>query len=307
MFQGSITAIVTPFRDGEIDGKAFDALIEHQIAAGTHALVPCGTTGESPTLSHAEHKSLVERCVKTVRGRVPVIAGTGSNSTREAIELTQHAAQAGANAALIVAPYYNKPTQEGLFQHYRTIHDSCDIPIIIYNIPGRSVVDINVDTFARLAELPRIVGVKDATNDLARPALMRTRISRADFCQLSGEDGTAAAFLAQGGQGCISVTSNVAPEHCARMQNAWASGDLEGFAALRDRLVPLHRALFLETSPAPVKYALSRLGLCSDEVRLPLVPASAACRKAVDAALAFAGLLPDAEAESSAPKSQARA
>lgn len=305
MFHGSITALVTSFRDGEIDRKAFDALIERQIAGGTHALVPCGTTGESPTLSHAEHKSLVEQCVKTTNGRVPVIAGTGSNSTREAIDLTQHAAQAGADAALIVAPYYNKPTQEGLFQHYRTIHDSCDIPIIIYNIPGRSVVDINVDTFARLAELPRIVGVKDATNDLARPTLMRTRISRADFCQLSGEDGTAAAFLAQGGQGCISVTSNVAPELCAQMQNAWVKGDLESFAALRDRLVPLHRALFLETSPAPVKYALSRLGACSDEVRLPLVPASAACRKAVDAALDFAGLLPDAAQGPAASRARA--
>lgn len=306
MFQGSITALVTPFREGAIDLTAFEALIERQIASGTHALVPCGTTGESPTLSRDEQKTLIAQCVKTARGRVPVIAGTGSNATDEAIAMTRYAAQAGASAALIVAPYYNKPTQEGLFQHYRTIHDSCDIPIIIYNIPGRSVVDISTETLARLAELPRIVGIKDATNDLARPAQIRTRIARPDFCLLSGEDATAAAFLAQGGQGCISVTSNVAPEQCAHMQNAWTEGDLKTFSTLRDRLAPLHRALFLETSPAPVKYALSRLGLCLDDVRLPLVPATAACRKAVDAALEFAGLLPETETVQADP-AQARA
>lgn len=290
MFQGSITALVTPFRAESIDWESFDALIERQIEAGTDGLVPCGTTGESPTLTSDEHKAVIARCIAAVRGRVPVIAGTGSDSTAKAVAMTQYAEQAGASAALIVAPYYNKPTQEGLYQHYKTIHDSSRIPIIVYNIPGRSVVDINVETFARLAELPRIAGVKDATNDLARPALMRTRIARENFCQLSGEDATAAAFLAQGGHGCISVTANAAPALCARLQRAWKDYDLETFADLRDRLAPLHKALFLETSPAPIKYALHRMGLCSDSVRLPLVAASASCRKAVDAALEHAGL-----------------
>lgn len=299
MFQGSLTALVTPFRDGAIDWKAFEALAGRQIAGGTSALVPCGTTGESPTLSHDERGEVIRRCVEIAKGRLPVVAGTGTYSTAETIAATRAAAKAGADAALIVAPYYNKPTQEGLYQHYKAIHDSSDIPIVIYNIPGRSVVDINTETFARLAELPRIAGIKDATGDLSRPSQIRMRIARPGFCQLSGDDATAAGFLAQGGQGCISVTSNVAPEACAALQKAWIDGDLKSFAALRDRLAPLHRALFLETSPAPVKYALSSLGLCTDEVRLPLVPASAACRKAVDAALAFAGILPGEDSEDS--------
>lgn len=292
MFQGSITALVTPFRADAIDWAAFDALIERQLAGGTRALVPCGTTGESPTLSATEHEAVIARCIAAVKGRVPVIAGTGSCATAEAIARTRHAAQAGADAVLIVAPYYNKPTQEGLFQHFKAIHDSSELPIVVYNIPGRAVVDINVETFARLAALPRIVGIKDATGDLARPAQIRTRIARPGFCQLSGDDATATAFLAQGGDGCISVTANVAPELCAQVQDAWATHDIARFAALRDRLAPLHRALFLETSPSPVKYALARLGLCAETVRLPLVPVSDACRKAVDAALDFAGLLP---------------
>ncbi len=289
MFTGSITALITPFKNGDIDWAAFDKLVEWQIECGTHGLVPCGTTGESPTLSHEEHHAVVKRCIEIVAGRVPVIAGTGSNSTREAVSLTQQAEKDGANGALVVTPYYNKPSQDGLYAHYKAIHDATDIPIIIYNIPGRSVIDMSVDTMCKLAELPRIVGVKDATGDLGRPLLMRARLGN-DFCQLSGNDDTATGFLAQGGHGCISVTSNVAPALCAQMQNAWKDGDLDMMAECRDKLAPLHKALFCETSPGPVKYAASRLGFGSDEVRLPLVPASPSARKAVDEALSFAGL-----------------
>lgn len=291
MFHGSITALITPFSGGEIDWKAFDRIVEHQIASGTHGLVPVGTTGESPTLSHEEHHAVVKRCVDLAAGRVPVIAGSGSNATREAISLTLRAQQDGADAALIVTPYYNKPSQDGLYAHYKAIHDATDIPIIIYNIPGRSVIDMGVDTMCRLAEdLPRIAGVKDATANLERPLILRNRLGD-DFCQLSGEDATATAFLAQGGHGCISVTSNIAPAQCAAMQDAWQSGDLAAMAALRDTLGPLHKALFCETSPAPVKYGASLLGLCGDEVRLPLVPASNAARDAVKNAMTQAGLL----------------
>lgn len=290
MFTGSITALITPFKNGEIDWKAYDNLIEWQIESGTDGLVPCGTTGESPTLSHEEHHQVVERCIKVAAGRVPVIAGTGSNSTREAVSLTVEAQKAGATGALVVTPYYNKPSQEGLFQHYKTLHDSTNIPIIIYNIPGRSVIDMSIDTMCRLAELPRIVGVKDATGDLARPLNLKNRLGD-DFCQLSGNDDTATAFLAQGGHGCISVTSNVAPALCAKMHDAWQTGNMEQMAEARDLLAPLHKALFCETSPGPVKYAASRLGFGTDEVRLPLVPASHAARAAVDEALAFAHLL----------------
>lgn len=289
MFKGSITALITPFKDGEIDWPAFDALVERQIAEGSHGVVPCGTTGESPTLSHDEHKKIIERCIEIVNKRIPVIAGTGSNSTREAIELTTHAQKAGADAALVVTPYYNKPTQDGLYAHYKTLAEAVSIPIIIYNIPGRSVIDMNVDTMARLAEIRNIVGVKDATADLARPLLLRNKVG-GDFCQLSGEDATATAFLAQGGHGCISVTSNIAPGLCAKMHNAWEKGDLATMAECRDALGPLHKALFIESSPAPVKYAASALGLCRDEVRLPLVKASENCRKAIDEALTHAGL-----------------
>lgn len=289
MFRGSITALITPFRNGEIDWDAFERLVEWQIESGTHGLVPVGTTGESPTLSHDEHHQVVQRCIKIANGRVPVIAGTGSNSTREAISLTQQAQEDGADGALVVTPYYNKPTQDGLFAHYKALHDATDIPVIIYNIPGRSVIDMSLDTMCGLAELPRIVGVKDATGDLGRPLLLRDRLGDG-FCQLSGNDDTATGFLAQGGHGCISVTSNIAPVECAKMQDAWSAGDLATMAAMRDRLAPVHKALFCETSPAPVKYAASLLGFGTDEVRLPLVPASKAARAAVDGALSLAKL-----------------
>jgi 4-hydroxy-tetrahydrodipicolinate synthase len=290
MFKGSLVALITPFRDGKVDADGFQSFVEWQIAEGTHGLVPVGTTGESPTLSHEEHRRVVELCVEAARGRVPVIAGTGSNSTAEAIELTAHAKAAGADAALVVTPYYNKPTQEGLYQHYKAIHDAVDLPLIIYNIPGRCVVDMTVETMARLAELPRIVGVKDATNDLARPLRTRTEIGP-DFCQLSGEDATVTGFLAQGGHGCISVTGNVAPRLCATMHEAWQAGDLARMGEIRDRLMPLHQALFCETSPAPVKFAASLLGKARDEVRLPLVPATAGARDRVRAAMRQAGLI----------------
>ncbi len=294
MFKGSITALITPFANGEIDWKSFEKLVEWQIESGTDGLVPCGTTGESPTLSHDEHHQVVQRCIKITNGRVPVIAGTGSNSTREAIGLTQHAQKDGANAALVVTPYYNKPSQDGLYAHYKALHDATNIPIIIYNIPGRSVIDMTNDTMCKLAELPRIVGVKDATGDLGRPLLIKNRLGD-DFCQFSGNDDTATAFLAQGGHGCISVTSNIAPAQCAQMQDAWAAGDLKTMVAMRDLLAPVHKALFCETSPAPVKYAASKLGFGTDEVRLPLVPASKAARAAVDEALEFAQLISGAQ------------
>jgi 4-hydroxy-tetrahydrodipicolinate synthase len=289
MFHGSIVAIVTPFRNGKIDERAFQELVEWHVAEGTHGFVPVGTTGESPTLSHAEHARVVALCVESVSRRRPVIAGTGSNSTAEAISLTRHAAEAGADAALVVTPYYNKPTQEGLYAHYRAIHDATGIPILIYNIPGRSVVDMSPETMARLAELPRIVGVKDATGDIVRP-LVTAEACGSGFCQLSGEDGNALAFLAHGGHGCISVTANVAPALCARLQDAWRAGRPDEALALQRRLLPLHRALFCETSPAPAKYALSRIGRCSGELRLPLVGLSEASKARVDAAMAAVGI-----------------
>jgi 4-hydroxy-tetrahydrodipicolinate synthase len=289
MFRGSITALITPFRNGEIDWDVFDNLVEWQIEQGTHALVACGTTAESPTLTEDEHNTIVERCIDLVKGRIPVIVGTGSPSTAKTIASTQHAKDAGADAALIVTPYYNKPPQEGMYAHYKAINNAVALPVIIYNIPGRCVVDMNLETMSRLAELPHIVGVKDATADLTRPSLLRSMVGP-DFCQLSGEDGTAAGFLAQGGHGCISVLSNIAPAECARMQDAWADGDRETFESLRDLLAPLTQALFCETSPAPVKYAASQLGLCTDEVRLPLVPATQNARRIVDEAMKRAGL-----------------
>lgn len=291
MFKGSIPALITPFKDGEIDWKAFDQFVEWQIEQGSHGLVPCGTTGESPTLSHEEHNAIVERCVQIVKQRIPVIAGTGSNSTREAITLTQHAKDAGADAALVVTPYYNKPTQEGMYQHFKAIHDAVSIPIVIYNIPGRCIIDMSVETMARLAELPNIVGVKDATNDLGRPVTVRREIGP-DFCQLSGEDATAPAFLAQGGVGCISVVANIAPALSAEMHEAWQAGNLERFAEIRDLLDPLANDLFCESNPAPVKYAASVLGLCTDQVRRPLLPASDEARAKVNRAIAHAGLQP---------------
>jgi 4-hydroxy-tetrahydrodipicolinate synthase len=290
MFKGSITALVTPFSGGAVDEKAFQSFVDWQIKEGTHGLVPCGTTGESPTLSHAEHNRVVELCVEAAAGRVPVIAGAGSNSTAEAIELSRHAKKAGADAVLIVTPYYNKPNQEGLYQHFKAIHDAADLPIVIYNIPARCVIDMSVETMARLAKLPNIVGVKDATADLLRPIRTRAAIGEA-FCQLSGEDGTAVAFLAQGGHGCISVTSNVAPRLCADLQNAWVEGDLATVSALEKKLAAINDVMFVETNPTPVKYALSLLGKIKSDVRLPLVQPSEASQAKVKAVLQELGLI----------------
>src|SRR6267142_596778 len=269
-FRGSFTALVTPFQNGSLDEKAFRDLVDWQIAEGTNGLVPVGTTGESPTLSHDEHKRVVDWCVAQVKGRVPIIAGAGSNSTKEAIDLAQHADKAGANAVLIVTPYYNKPTQEGLYQHFKAINDAIGIPIIIYNIPGRSVIDMGVDTMKRLFELPHIAGVKDATANMVRVSQQRAELGEG-FNQLSGEDATALGFNAHGGHGCISVTSNVAPRLCAEFQGACLRGDYATALALNDKLMPLHVALFIETNPSPAKYALSVLGRCTESVRLPLV------------------------------------
>lgn len=290
LFTGSLTALVTPFDNGAFDEEAFRKLVKWQIDEGTDGLVPVGTTGESPTVSHVEHKRIVEVCVEAAEGRVPVIAGTGSNSTAEAIELTRHAQAAGVDAALIVTPYYNKPSQEGLYQHYKAIHDATELPIIIYNIPGRSVVDMSVETMARLAEMPRIAGVKDATNDLTRPARTRLAIN-GDFCLLSGEDATVVPFLAQGGHGCISVTANVAPRLCGDLHDAWKKRDFDRVSKLNDRLMPLHLALFAEPNPQPAKFALSLLGHLRNELRLPLLKAAPETERKVQAAMVHAGLL----------------
>lgn len=288
-FQGSITALITPFKDGKLDDRAFQKLVEWQIDQGTHGLVPCGTTGESPTLTHDEHRRVVELCIEGAAGRVPVIAGTGSNSTAEAVELTRHAKSAGADGVLVVTPYYNKPTQEGLYLHFKAINDCTDLPIVIYNIPGRSVIDMSVDTMARLFKLKNIVGVKDATANMARASQQRAALGT-DFIQLSGEDATALGFMAHGGQGCISVTANVAPALCAEFQLACLASNFRLALQLQDRLMPLHDALFVESNPGPVKYAASRLGLCSSETRLPLAPLAPASQKKVDEALSAAGL-----------------
>ncbi len=290
MFKGSFTALITPFEGGEVDYDAFRRLVEFQIEAGTHGLVPVGTTGESPTLSHGEHQRVVETCIAAAKGRVPVIAGAGSNSTKEAIDLARHAEKAGASAVLVVTPYYNKPTQEGLYRHYQAINDSIGIPIIIYNIPGRSVVDMSVATMTRLSQLANIKGVKDATASPVRVSQQRLSMGEG-FNQLSGEDATALAFMAHGGHGCISVTSNVAPRLCADFQTACLAGDFRRALELHDKLMPLHEALFVETSPGPVKYAASRLGLCKADTRLPLAPVSEQTKAIVDAALTKTGLL----------------
>jgi len=290
MFKGSFVALITPFTNGKVDEKRFQDFVDWQIKEGTHGLVPVGTTGESPTLSHDEHRRVVDLCIEAAAGRVPVVAGAGSNSTEEAISLTRHAKKAGATAALVVTPYYNKPSQEGLYQHYKAIADAVDLPIIIYNIPPRCVIDMSVETMARLAKHPNIVGVKDATNDLARP--LKTRLAAgADFCQLSGEDATVAAYLAQGGHGCISVTANVAPKLCSQLHEAWQQRALDTFAGIRDRLMPVHDAMFCEPSPAPVKYGASLLGRAAPDVRLPLVSASPAAQEKVRAAMGSAGLI----------------
>tara|TARA_R110000787_G_scaffold182483_1_gene294476 strand:+ start:537 stop:1409 length:873 start_codon:yes stop_codon:yes gene_type:complete len=289
MFSGSICALITPFRNGLVDENAFGAFIDWQISEGTTGLVPVGTTGESPTLTHDEHKRVVEMCVEIADRRVPVIAGAGSNSTAEAVELTRHAKQAGADAALVVTPYYNKPTQEGLYAHFAEI-DKVGLPIIIYNIPGRSVIDMTTATMARCAELENIVGVKDATAAVGRATEQKLACGD-DFCQLSGEDVTQLGFLAQGGVGCISVTANVAPKLLSDMHKAWQAGDVAEAQRLNERLTPLHVDLFCEANPGPVKYAASLLGKCAEELRLPLVPITGASRARVERAMRHAGLL----------------
>jgi 4-hydroxy-tetrahydrodipicolinate synthase len=289
-FRGSFTALVTPFKNGGVDEQAFRGLVAWQISEGVNGLVPVGTTGESPTLSHEEHKLVVEWCIAEARGRVPVIAGAGSNSTREAVELAQHAEQAGADAVLVVTPYYNKPTQEGLYQHFKAINDAVGIPIIIYNIPARSVIDMSVDTMKRLHGLDNIAGVKDATANMVRVSQQRAALGP-DFNQLSGEDATALGFMAHGGHGCISVTANVAPRLCAEFQGACMRGDYGAALKLQDKLMPLHQNLFIETNPAPAKYALSVLGKCADTVRLPLVELSDRSKAAVREAMMHAGLI----------------
>lgn len=287
--KGSNPALITPMKGGSVDEDALRRLVAWQIAEGSHGLVPCGTTGESPTLTAEEHRRVIEICVQEANGRVPVIAGAGSNSTAEAIELAKAAKDAGADAVLSVTGYYNKPSQEGMYRHFAAIADAVDIPILLYNIPGRAIVDISVETMARLAKVANIIGVKDATANLMRPTRERAACGR-HWRLLSGEDGTALGYMAHGGHGCISVTANVAPRLCAEFQTACLKGDFESARVLQDRLMPLHDALFVEPSPAPVKYAGSLLGLCTDEVRLPLIPATENARAAVRAALASAGI-----------------
>ena len=288
-FQGSITALITPFKNGQVDTKAFQRLVQWQIDQGTHGVVPVGTTGESPTLSHEEHKRVIELCIEATARRVPVIAGTGSNCTSEAVTLTRHAKEVGADGVLVVTPYYNKPTQEGLYLHFKAINDAADIPIIIYNIPGRSVVDMSVETMARLFKLPNIAGLKDATANMARVSQQRAALG-AEFVQLSGEDATALGFMAHGGQGCISVTAHIAPSLCSEFQLACLGGNFKRALKLQDQLMPLHDALFVESNPGPVKYAAEKLGICSGETRLPLAPLTASSKAKVDAALAQVGL-----------------
>jgi 4-hydroxy-tetrahydrodipicolinate synthase len=290
MLKGSITALVTPMRDGQIDEEAFRSLVEWQIAEGTQGLVPVGTTGESPTLSHAEHNRVVDICIEVAAGRVPVVAGAGSNNTSEAIELSRHAEKAGADALLHVTPYYNKPNQEGLYQHFKAINDAVGIPIIIYNIPPRSVIDMLPETMARLFELKNIVGVKDATGKIERVSQQRDAMGP-DFIQLSGEDATALGFNAHGGRGCISVTSNVAPKLLSEFQTACLAGDYAKALTYQDRLMPLHQALFLEPNPTGVKYALSVIGKMRDDVRLPLVKVSEQTQVKIRSAMVHAGLI----------------
>ena len=289
MLHGSMTALITPFRNGGIDEKAFAALVERQIQNGVNVLVPCGTTGESATLSHDEHRRVVALCVEIAAGRAPVIAGAGSNSTTEAIDLMRHAKEIGADAVLSVAPYYNKPSQEGLFAHFKALNDAVQIPIVVYNIPGRSVVDIRPETMARIAALPNVIGVKDSSGDPSRAAWHRELIGP-DFLNIAGDDNLALAFVAYGAVGCISVVSNVAPRACADMHAALRANDWETARAINLRLAPLARALFIEPNPVPTKYALSMLGLCAPDVRLPMVELSAAAKTAVEAAMAHAGI-----------------
>ena len=289
-FRGSYTALVTPFKNGELDEAGFRGLVNWQIQEGSHGLVPVGTTGESPTLNHAEHHKVVEWCIQEAKGRVPVIAGAGSNSTREAVDLAKHAEKAGADAVLVVTPYYNKPTQEGMYQHFKAVNDAIGIPIIIYNIPPRSVVDMSVDTMARLFELKNIAGVKDATANLARVSQQRHAMGP-DFIQLSGEDMTALAYMAAGGHGCISVVANVAPKPCADLMTAVLKGDYAQGLKIQDRLTPLHDAVFKEPGLAGAKYGLKLLGRLNDEIRLPMMPVTAPTQKVIRDAMVHAGLL----------------
>ena len=288
-FKGLFTALVTPFRDGAVDENAFAALVERQIAAGVHGLVPMGTTGESATLNRAEHGRVVELCVQVARGRVPVIAGAGSNATAEAIVQARHAQSVGAQGALVVTPYYNRPSQEGLYRHYTAISQAVDLPVLVYNVPARTSVDITNETLARLAELPNIVGVKDATGDMVRPSLQR-KMCGADWVMLSGDDPSALGYMAHGGHGCISVTANVAPGPCARFFDACLAGDWAAALALQDRLVGLHKALFLDASPAPAKFALAHLGLCAEDARLPIAPCAEAVKPRILEAMRDAGV-----------------
>jgi 4-hydroxy-tetrahydrodipicolinate synthase len=291
MFTGSLVALITPFKNGSVDEKGFEKFVAWQIAEGTDGLVPCGTTGESPTLSMEEHKRVIDICIQTAKGTgVPVIAGTGSNSTEEAIELTRHAKQAGADAAMLVVPYYNKPTQEGLFQHFKAVAEAVDIPILLYNVPPRTGGDMQVDTVVRLSQVKNIIGIKDASYDMARPTLTKLRAKKG-FIQLSGEDASAVGFLAQGGDGCISVTANIAPRLCGDMHDAWKKRDLDKVFELQDRLMPLHKALFVETSPGPVKYGAELLGQSGAKMRLPLVECTEATKKQVRDAMIHAGLI----------------
>ena len=281
MFKGSIPAVITPFDEDKVDYISLEKVLNNLIKNGSHGLVPCGTTGESPTLSHEEHKRIIEETIRIADKRVPVIAGTGSNNTLEAIEYTKHAEKAGADAALIVTPYYNKPTQLGLYEHYKTISESTSIPIIIYNIPGRSIVDMSIETMIDLSKIENIIGVKDATNDLFRPLLTKSKM-KSDFCYLSGEDGTALAYLAQGGNGCISVTANVAPKLCSEMHKSWRLGDIKKAQEINLKLALLHNVLFLESSPGPVKYAAHLMKLCNQDTRLPLYEISDNTKKKVE-------------------------
>ena len=291
MLRGSITALITPMRDGAVDEKAFASFVDWQIAEGTHGLVPVGTTGESPTVSHEEHRRVVEICIEVAGGRVPVVAGAGSNSTAEAVSLAQFAEKTGANAVLSVVPYYNKPNQEGLFQHFSAIASAIGIPVILYSVPGRTVVDLTVDTIVRLREAhANIIGVKDATGSMERATMQRVRLG-SDFILLSGDDSTALGFNAHGGHGCISVTANVAPRLCSQMQELSLAGDFIGARAINDKLAFLHKDLFMEPNPAPAKYVANRLNLCANEMRLPLVPVSKPTQDAMDFAISHAGLI----------------
>ncbi len=291
LFRGVFPALITPFRDGQLDEEAFVALVERQIAGGVHGLVPVGTTGETATLSHDEHRRVVELCVETARGRVPVIAGAGSNSTHEAIELAGHAKAVGADAALVVTPYYNRPSQEGIYRHYEAINNAVQLPVLVYNVPSRTSSDVTNETLARLAKLPNIVGIKDATGDMTRASFQRLMCGP-DWVMLSGDDPTALGYIAHGGHGCISVTANVAPKACADFYNACLEGDFDTARAHQDKLVRLHKALFLDASPSPTKFALAQLGLCSDEVRLPISPCAEAVQPAILEAMREAGVLP---------------